>query len=132
MSYAAAAVAEPRSQTSQPQAQQPQTPLPQAVAGNRTPQQTVTMPEPVAETGAYRYRLRAVREPSVLSRVVEMFTLRDLIPNRLICHDCPEQAEEMLIDLVAGAMTAQQAENIAARMLNIVPVLTVLLESETA
>jgi hypothetical protein len=77
---------------------------------------------------AARYRLRAVREPSVLPRVLEMFTLRDVIPSALSCRDCPQVAGEMLIELVADALTAQQAETIAARMRNVVPVLTVQLE----
>lgn len=80
----------------------------------------------------YRYRLRAVREPSVLPRVVEMFTLRDLIPADLRCRDCPEQSGHLLIELVAAGLTATQAENIAARMRNVVPVLAVLVEAEPA
>jgi len=90
-----------------------------------------TLPE-TADAPVFRYCVRALREPSVLARVVEMFTLRDVIPQHLTCRDCPERSGEMLVELVAAALTPVQAENIAARMDNIVPVLTVRLETETA
>lgn len=76
---------------------------------------------------AYRFRLRAVSEPSVLPRVVEMFTLRDLIPHQVHCHICPGVPEEMELELVVATLTADQARTIAARMDNLVPVLRVSL-----
>lgn len=84
------------------------------------------------DAALYRFCLRAVREPSVLPRVVEMFTLRDLIPQDLRCRVCPDCADEMELELSIGTLTPEQAQTIAARMLNLVPVLRVSLDGRSA
>lgn len=87
----------------------------------------VAEPEPV-----FRFCVRAVAEPSVLPRVLEMFTLRNLIPQQVQCRVCRDCPDEMELQVLAGSLTEVQAGTIAARMNNLVPVLHVGLEQATA
>jgi hypothetical protein len=84
---------------------------------------------PAAAAGLSRFSVRAVAEPSVLPRVVELFTLRDLVPASVRCeHHVAEGG--LGIDLVVQGLTAQQADHLASRMRTFPTVTGVLLRHE--
>jgi len=83
---------------------------------------TLSVVEPAP---SYRYSLSAIREPSVLSRVIEMFALRDLIPHDVTCRVEEGHEPRLLIELQVRGLEAQHAQHLAQRMRNIVPVLAV-------
>ena len=85
------------------------------------------VPEAVAASGFY-YRLTAMREPSVLSRVIEMFALRDLIPENVCCLEIAGAEPELVIQVQVRGLDRQHARHLAQRMRNIVPVREVTLE----
>ena len=99
-----------------------------APASAETAAEMPSSSRPALAPASHCFRLRAEREPSVLSRVLEMFTLRDLIPHALTCVQCPQDAGELRIDVEVSGLGAPQAESLAARMRNVVPVISVLLE----
>ena len=84
------------------------------------------------DTSLARFSVRSVREPSVLPRLLEMFVLRDIVPRSVLCRDCTAVSGQMLVELVAETLTDVQAATIAARMLNLVPVIDVTLDYEGA
>ncbi len=89
--------------------------------------QAVPVPDADA-VASFCYRLTAMREPSVLSRVIEMFALRDLIPEMVFCQEVAGETPELLIQVRVQGLDAQHACHLAQRMRNIVPVRDVGLE----
>jgi hypothetical protein len=88
-----------------------------------------TDPETLAQTAAgFHYHLRAMREPSVLPRVLEMFALRDLIPHHVMCREVAGDDPELLIEVRVRGLEADHARHLAQRMRNIVPVKQVALD----
>jgi acetolactate synthase small subunit len=81
-------------------------------------------PTPAPEP-AFRYTVTAHFEPSVLSRVVELFVLRDLIPYDLHCRQVGDDG--LRIDLGVRGMTPEQADHVATRIRQFPTVLSVLL-----
>lgn len=77
---------------------------------------------------AYRYTVRAVADPSVLSRVVELFALRDLIPTHVECRLLGVQAPELRVDVSVAGLEPAQADHLAVRMRQFPMVLNVLME----
>ena len=77
---------------------------------------------------SFHYSLRAYREPSVLSRVIEMFALRDLIPHQVDCREVAAEEAELQIDVAVRGLDPMHARHLADRMRNIVPVRQVALE----
>lgn len=91
-----------------------------------------TPPEPLDECAlARRFSVRAAVEPSVLSRVVEQFVLRDLIPQSVTSQVLAGRAE-LRVDLEVTGLTTQQAEHVAQRIRQFPPVLGVLMETSSA
>ncbi len=80
----------------------------------------------VAPEPAHRFTVTAHLEPSVLSRVVELFVLRDLIPHDVHCRS---QGEELRVDVAVAGMDPDKAEHVAARIRQFPTVLSVLLRS---
>ena len=89
---------------------------------NPAPAEPTVQPEP-----AHRFTVTAHFEPSVLSRVVELFVLRDLVPYDLHCRQVGPEA--LRIDLGVRGMTAEQADHVATRMRQFPTVLSVLLRA---
>ena len=88
-----------------------------------------TEPETLSQTAAaFHYHLRAVREPSVLPRVLEMFALRDLIPHHVMCREGAGDDPELFIEVRVHGLVADHARHLAQRMRNIVPMQQVVLE----
>ena len=76
------------------------------------------------EAARSRFTVRAVREPSVLSRVVELFVLRDLIPAHVRC----EAGETtILVELTVDGLDDVQANHVAQRIRQFPTVESVLL-----
>ncbi len=73
------------------------------------------------------FTVRAVCEPSVLSRVVELFVLRDLIPARV---NCEANDERLTIEVVVDGMAADRADHVAQRIRQFPTVDSVLLRRE--
>ena len=73
------------------------------------------------------FTVRAVREPSVLARVIELFVLRDLIPARVVCEANDEQ---ITIEVVVDGMEAAKADHVAQRIRQFPTVESVLLGRE--
>lgn len=73
-----------------------------------------------------RYHVRAVADPSVLSRVVEQFVLRDLIPSHVNCRR--HAADELRIELEVVGLAEQEASHVARRLRGIPTVTGVLLQ----
>ena len=76
----------------------------------------------------FRYTVTSAVEASVLARVIELFTLRDLIPTAVSCQQMQRQDPEMRIDVEVSGLDTQHAEHLALRMRNMMPVMNVLLD----
>lgn len=76
----------------------------------------------------YRYAVTSAVEPSVLARVVEMFTLRDLVPTAVSCRQVARSEPCLRIDVEVSGLDPQHAEHLALRMRNLMPVISVLLD----
>jgi len=83
---------------------------------------------PAAAPELWRYRVAAVLEPSVLPRVLELFTLRDLLPTEVNCRQVMTAEPELRIDVAVTGLDAQHAEHLAQRMRTMMPVTSVLLQ----
>jgi len=83
---------------------------------------------PAAALELWRYRVAAVLEPSVLPRVLELFTLRDLLPTEVNCRQVMATEPELRIDVAVIGLDAQHAEHLAQRMRTMMPVTSVLLQ----
>jgi hypothetical protein len=105
-------------------------PVPEPRSDQRSDQRYVTR-QAVAEA-VYCYAVTASVEPSVLSRVIELFTLRDLIPAAVSCRQVRRNEPELRIDVEVSGLDAQHAEHLALRMRNMLPVISVLLDVRTA
>ncbi len=76
-----------------------------------------------------RFSVRAVSDPSVLSRVVELFALRNLVPER-VRLDRDSMKDELRIDVEVAGLAADDADNIARRMRTFPTVVGVLLQRD--
>ena len=87
------------------------------------------VPSSLAEASPARahFAVRAVREASVLSRVVELFVLRGLVPTRVTSE---AGAEHIRIELTVDGLEAAQADHIAQRIRQFPTVESVLLRRE--
>ena len=95
------------------------------------PTQT-THGDAVADKAALcRYRVAATLEPSVLPRVLELFTLRDLLPTEVACQQVAKHEPELRIDVAVRGLEPDHAEHLAQRMRTMMPVISVLLERTT-
>ncbi|MDP6872928.1 MAG: hypothetical protein QF521_05325 [Alphaproteobacteria bacterium] len=78
------------------------------------------------------FQIQSEPEASALSRVLELFALRDMIPGEVTCkhmHDGDAgRGGSLHIHIAIADMPPHQAANIAARMRNIIPVTRVVLE----
>jgi len=83
-------------------------------------------PNPEPAPASHRYHVRAVADPSVLSRVVEQFVLRDLIPDRVSCRR--HGADELRIDLEVAGLAEHEAGHVARRLSAFPSVTGVLLQ----
>lgn len=82
--------------------------------------------EPNPEPASSRYYVSAVADPSVLSRVVELFVLRDLIPSRVSCRR--HAGDELRIDLEVAGLAEHEAGHVARRLRGIPTVTGVMLQ----
>ncbi len=92
-------------------------------------------PDPTSLTPmapAYRFRVRAAVDPSVLSRVVELFALRDLVPHGVSSRLDGRREPELRIDVEVRGLADHEAEHIARRIDQFMPVISVLLERDGA
>ena len=84
------------------------------------------------ETALFRYHVAAAEDPSVLARVLELFVLRDLIPHEVSCRRVVREAPELHMELEVAGLEPGHAEHLAQRMRNMMPVLSVLLQTRPA
>jgi acetolactate synthase small subunit len=87
-----------------------------------------TDPSSRPQPGTHHFLIQALPEPSVLSRVLELFALRDLLPNEVTCKSPAGENGELHIHIAMAGLPRQKAAHLAARMRNIVPVSRVVLE----
>ncbi len=76
-----------------------------------------------------RFSVRAVSYPSVLSRVVELFALRNIVPER-VRLDRAGLKDELRIDVEVAGLAFHDAGNIARRMRTFPTVVGVLLQRD--
>ncbi len=76
----------------------------------------------------YHYVVTAAAEPSVMQRVAELFTLRDLIPDRFECRHIDDDEPTLHLEVAVSGLERQHAEHLAMRLRNIMPVTGVLLD----
>ncbi len=88
-----------------------------------------TRPSPAQAAGLCHFSVRAAADSSVLSRVVELFALRDLLPERIRCERRADDAG-VAIDLEVRGLTVQQADHLACRMRTFPAVTGVLLHRQ--
>ena len=82
---------------------------------------------PVADIqAAVRFTVHAQLEPSVLSRVLELFVLRDIIPAKLSCHR-DDDARRLLIHIESADLAADKIDHLAERIRQFPTVLSVLI-----
>ena len=79
---------------------------------------------------AYRFCVRSAVDPSVLSRVVELFALRDLVPHAVSSRLDDRREPELRIDVDVCGLGDNEAEHIARRIDQFMPVISVLLERD--
>lgn len=82
-------------------------------------------PCPEPDRRSCRYHVRAVVDPSVLSRVLELFVLRGLVPDRVRCE---RRADELSIELEIAGLAEHEAGNVARRLRTFPTVTSVLLQ----
>lgn len=70
------------------------------------------------------FSVHADPSPSALPRVLEVFALMGLVPER--CHSQLGPADELVVDLQLAGLTAAEAAQLAKRLGRIVGVLGVL------
>ena len=85
-------------------------------------------PAPRAAAETHYFQIQSEAEASALSRVLELFALRDLIPNEVICKRIPDGDGSLHIHIAIDGMPPHQAANVAARLRNIIPIPRVVLE----
>ena len=93
------------------------------------PDRSSTNPDPTPEPCRCRFSVRAASDPSVLSRVVELFVLRDLVPRHVACQ-LIEERSELRIDLEVDGLKPSEAEHVARRMRQFPPVIGVLMQQD--
>ncbi|TNE39271.1 MAG: hypothetical protein EP348_03710 [Alphaproteobacteria bacterium] len=74
---------------------------------------------------ACRFTLRAEAEPSALSRILENFALRNLVPDQLSAR---RDGEELVVSLTVAGLSDMESAHLEIRMMNILPVIEVTLE----
>jgi len=84
-------------------------------------------PRPAVATA--RFRLRALSDPSALPRVLELFALRNLVPESVRCER-HENGEELRIDVEVGGLGEQEAAHLARRFRTFPVVTGVLLRRD--
>lgn len=75
-----------------------------------------------------RYCVSAAVDPSALSRVIELFALRDLVPSRVSSRLVEGTDPELRIDLDVAGLEDQEAEHLARRLGQFPCVLRVLVD----
>ncbi|MBT3534053.1 MAG: hypothetical protein HN478_09245 [Rhodospirillaceae bacterium] len=83
-------------------------------------------PSTQAGQNIHRFMIHAEAEASTLSRVIELFALRDLIPDEVSCKRAGDDG--LHIHIAITGVPENQAANLADRMRNIIPVMRVVLE----
>jgi hypothetical protein len=86
--------------------------------------ESASRPQP----GTHHFLIQAQPDPSVLSRVLELFALRCLLPNDVAYKRTGEGDGELQIHISMENITPEKAAHLAARMRNIIPVNRVVLE----
>lgn len=76
----------------------------------------------------HHFMIQAQPDPSVLSRVLELFALRCLLPTEVTCKRAAEGDGELQIHITMDSLPPEKAAHLAARMRNIIPVTRVVLE----
>ncbi len=78
------------------------------------------------DTGTYHFMIHAEAEASTLSRVLELFAQRDLIPDEVTCKRT--NGDELHIHIAIAGLPANKVANLADRVRNIIPVMRVVSE----
>lgn len=63
-----------------------------------------------------RFQVQAVAEPSVLSRVIEQFALRNLVPCQVDCRLDRSCEPSLAIDVRVRGLSDQEAAHVARRL----------------
>ncbi|NQV60868.1 MAG: hypothetical protein HQ502_14470 [Alphaproteobacteria bacterium] len=87
-----------------------------------------TDPSSRPQPGTHHFLIQAEPEASVLSRVLELFALRSLLPTEVNCKRAADQDGELHIRIAMPGLPPEKAAHLAARMRNIIPVTRVVLE----
>ena len=88
-----------------------------------------TDPSAFPEAASRYFQIQTVADPSALSRVMELFAQRSLLPVEVSCkHVCHADGDDLHIHIAINDLCPNIAANLAARMRNIVPVTRVVLE----
>ncbi len=85
-------------------------------------------PAPQTAAEPHFFQIQSQAEASALSRVLELFALRDLIPAEVTCKHVSDGEDSLHIHIAIAHLPPHQAANIAARLRNIIPVTRVVLE----
>ena len=72
-----------------------------------------------------RFTIQSAIEPSVLSRIIENFALRNLVPENLLAR---RENGRLVISLTIAGLDPNVSDHLRSRMLNILPVVSVELE----
>lgn len=77
-----------------------------------TPDKTTAEPAP----GRYRYSVKAFAQPSILSKVLEVFAIRSLVPVRVSSRMSELAPGELRIEVEVGGLEPGAAEHLRARI----------------
>jgi hypothetical protein len=99
-----------------------------STAESRTQDQQVHQHQQPVVAPSYHFVITAEIEPSVLMRVLELFALRNIVPSRVESHLVEDSEAGLRIAVSATGIEQAEAENLALRMRNIMPVSQVMLD----
>ena len=79
---------------------------------------------------SYHFAIRTDAEPSVLSRIIELFAILSVVPDTVQSRRCGEHHDELRIDVTVSGLTLQRVQHLQLRMSQFPTVINVLVEKE--
>ncbi|SDG07894.1 hypothetical protein [Thalassobaculum litoreum] len=92
---------------------------------------TASAANAAAEPVVACFSITAVADPQVMSRVLELFAKRGLIPSRWHSDLSGRRRDELLIDLQVEGLEREKADLIGHAMRQMVPVMSVLISQKS-
>ena len=79
---------------------------------------------------SYHFAIRADAEPSVLSRVIELFSILSVVPDAVQSRRAGENLDELRIDVMVTGITVQRVQHLQLQMAQFPTVINVLVDKD--